>query len=288
MFIRSGGSITCIVTGSRHYSVDLPQGGLEVPCRLQFKGNEKAINTTKPLLQNAPPEASSQVIHEATNQDSEQAKTGDAHKFTTGATAFRQNLKSVTSEPITLPDLVNESSSSEDNVWVQVRKSKLSLSDKESLLTLERPLIDKHINFAQVLFKEQYPNVSGFMSTLLQYKPLTAKLTSGVQIIHCRDFHWVTAYKKNSSKDVTVYDSMFDSPDDTLTKVITNIFDTSKLIMAPMQRQSPGSNNCGIFAIAVCMAILLEEDPSEIRFNEDVMRCHLCKCFDKKIMMKFP
>ena len=60
---------------------------------------------------------------------------------------------------------------------------------------------------------------------------------------------------------------MFDSPDDTLTKVITNIFDTSKLIMAPLQRQSPGSNNCGIFAIAMCMVILLEEDPSEIKFK---------------------
>ena len=55
---------------------------------------------------------------------------------------------------------------------------------------------------------------------------------------------------------------MFDSPDNTLTKVITNIFDTSKLIMASMQRQSPESNNCGIFAIAVCMAILLAEGPS--------------------------
>ena len=72
---------------------------------------------------------------------------------------------------------------------------------------------------------------------------------------------------------------MFDSPDNTLTKVITNIFDTSKLIMAPLQRRS---NNCGIiFAIAVCMAILLEE-------NEDVMRRHLCKYFDKKTMTKFP
>ena len=38
MFIRSSSSITCIVTGSRHYSVNLPKEGLEVPCRLQFKG----------------------------------------------------------------------------------------------------------------------------------------------------------------------------------------------------------------------------------------------------------
>ena len=94
--------------------------------------------------------------------------------------------------------------------------------------------------------------------------------------------------QKNSSDGVTVYDSMFDSPDDTLTKVITNIFDTSKLIMASIQWQSPGSNKCGIFAVAMCMAILLEEDPSEIRFNKDVMRRHLCKHFDKKTMTKFP
>ena len=34
--------------------------------------------------------------------------------------------------------------------------------------------------------------------------------------------------------------------------------------MAPVWEQSPGSNNCGVFVIAVCMAILLEEDSSEI------------------------
>ena len=57
---------------------------------------------------------------------------------------------------------------------------------------------------------------------------------------------------------------MFDSPDDTFTNVITNIFDTSKLIMAPMQRQSPGSNNCGIFAIAMCMAIYYKRIPVKL------------------------
>ncbi len=31
IFLRRGGNITCTVTGSRHYSGDLPQGGLEVP-----------------------------------------------------------------------------------------------------------------------------------------------------------------------------------------------------------------------------------------------------------------
>ena len=33
VFIRS---ITCIVNGPRRYSADLPQGGLELPCKLMF------------------------------------------------------------------------------------------------------------------------------------------------------------------------------------------------------------------------------------------------------------
>jgi len=36
IFLRKGGSIICRVTGHRHYSIDLVQGGLEVPCILIF------------------------------------------------------------------------------------------------------------------------------------------------------------------------------------------------------------------------------------------------------------
>ena len=43
LFLRRGGSISCEVTGSRRYSRDLEQGGLEIPCDLLFKGNEQDI-----------------------------------------------------------------------------------------------------------------------------------------------------------------------------------------------------------------------------------------------------
>ena len=36
LFLRESGSIICHVTGSRQYSSDLPQGGLEIPCVLTF------------------------------------------------------------------------------------------------------------------------------------------------------------------------------------------------------------------------------------------------------------
>ena len=31
-----GGAISCVVTGSRRYSADLPQGGLEVPSNINI------------------------------------------------------------------------------------------------------------------------------------------------------------------------------------------------------------------------------------------------------------
>ena len=43
LFLRHGGLISCRVTGRRRRSTDLPQGGLEIPCVLTFKGRNKDI-----------------------------------------------------------------------------------------------------------------------------------------------------------------------------------------------------------------------------------------------------
>jgi len=50
MFIEQGGDITCVVTGSRRYSSDLVQGGLEIPCTLIFRGKEKLVRSIKKLM----------------------------------------------------------------------------------------------------------------------------------------------------------------------------------------------------------------------------------------------
>jgi len=34
LFLRRGGCTSCTVTGTKRYSADLPQGGLEIPCLL--------------------------------------------------------------------------------------------------------------------------------------------------------------------------------------------------------------------------------------------------------------
>ena len=47
LFLWRGGTIDCLVTGVRRYSVDLPQGGLEVPCTLLLKAKPKEIEKIK-------------------------------------------------------------------------------------------------------------------------------------------------------------------------------------------------------------------------------------------------
>ena len=50
LFLRRGSEITCRVTGHRRYSANLPQGGLEVPCVLQFEGEAKEIAKLKKFV----------------------------------------------------------------------------------------------------------------------------------------------------------------------------------------------------------------------------------------------
>ena len=52
LFLSRRWVITCTVTGSRRYSADLAQGGLEIPCCLTFTGeNDALVTKTKKLLE---------------------------------------------------------------------------------------------------------------------------------------------------------------------------------------------------------------------------------------------
>ena len=47
IFLRKGGTMQCVVVGGRRYSADLPQGGLEIPCRLHFEGKANELKKVK-------------------------------------------------------------------------------------------------------------------------------------------------------------------------------------------------------------------------------------------------
>ena len=56
-FLDMGGTITCEITDSHHqYSFDLPQGGLEIPCKLIFKSRDVVLMMKiKRLVRIVPP-----------------------------------------------------------------------------------------------------------------------------------------------------------------------------------------------------------------------------------------
>lgn len=54
LFIHQGGTITCQVTGDKKYSVDLPQGGLELKCCLTFSGSVRSVSKVNKLIHQAP------------------------------------------------------------------------------------------------------------------------------------------------------------------------------------------------------------------------------------------
>ena len=50
LFLYGNGTITFIITAGRHFPADLPQGGLEVPCKLLFKGLKLLVLKVKKLM----------------------------------------------------------------------------------------------------------------------------------------------------------------------------------------------------------------------------------------------
>ena len=57
LFIQRGGTLTCIIIYShRQYSADLTQGGLQIPCKLEFKCDDAdLLSNIKKLVRSAPP-----------------------------------------------------------------------------------------------------------------------------------------------------------------------------------------------------------------------------------------
>ena len=55
-FCCLGGTIYCEITDDQQlYSSDLPQGGLEIPCKFIFRGDTKSVAKVRKLIQLVPP-----------------------------------------------------------------------------------------------------------------------------------------------------------------------------------------------------------------------------------------
>ena len=62
LFIRRGGAVYSIILGGQQYSRDLPQGGMEIPCRLHFVGNIGELKKVKSFFKAIPSIPGGQLV----------------------------------------------------------------------------------------------------------------------------------------------------------------------------------------------------------------------------------
>ena len=106
----------------------------------------------------------------------------------------------------------------DDAVWLKFDGLCL---DKQELLNGK--LNDRHINYAQRLLHNQFPDAEGLGHTLLQKRKPLKKIATGLQIIHDRGYHWIIA--PNIGHDnVQVYDSVYSVIEQDTREVILNLF----------------------------------------------------------------
>ena len=262
----STGTITCRVVGTKRYSRDLPQGGLEILCKLTFSGASSKIEKVKKVLL-AVRSGKESVIGEESDQQSKKRKI-DEEESTVGTTME----------------------------WLTVGQSRriiVSMAEKQQLLQNEM-LNDVHINACQVLLQNQFPHISGLCSTL-QITMFSSGEWVGnyIQVIHCRGNHWITATTIGCRcNEAAVYDSLYTDVDSATHQSIRQVLQcpSISLKIPPVGKQT-GVVDCGLFAIAFATHLVYGRDPSElliIKFDQLQMHNHFLTSLEQKFMREFP
>jgi len=297
IFIRRRGVITCSVTGSRRYSADLEQGGLEIPCLLKFstssfKEKEKAEKLVSTTLESSTEKIDNKAMHTIEHRVYD---TMDC----IGPDATQKDLKGERCENRKMPLRLSAKSAAmlivDNDKDDEPPPTKVRKLDFEEIIMGEM-LSDIHINAAQTLLKEQFQKLNGFQSTLYQSKNIKwadEQIANKVQIIHCRlRNHWIVATTVDCLKGIVkVYDSSFGSLDQDSKSIIQNLFavdDAQLQIKLLKSQRQVGSTDCGLFSIANATAIAFGVNPGKLRLQQDSMRAHLVNCLKRKEITPFP
>ena len=132
-FLSKGGSLKCKVTGKRQYSIDVPQGGLEIPCLLTFKSDSPSdIVKISKLINNIP--IDDDKTNDIIEPDIKKQKIDDSF---------------VKSENINLDETKDPSGDIWVSLYVNIKVQLVLSKDDKEALSYGRMLNDKLINFAQ-------------------------------------------------------------------------------------------------------------------------------------------
>ena len=214
LFLKKQGTISSTITGLRQYSRDLPQGGLEVPSTLTFHGDLPSIFKLKKLL--------SKLSLPWSNSSS---TSNSLARSEVDETSNKKQKLEQSKNPVVVCDDDNHIHSSE--IWLCRERYVLRMTDRYNIVSGAQ-LTDRHIDFSQLILKEQFQSIHGFQSTLLlanKPAPVTNK-TNCLQIMHCRNNHWITVSTIGctTTNTVHVYDSLYFSVDNVTMNLLRILF----------------------------------------------------------------
>ena len=164
--------------------------------------------------------------------------------------------------------------------------------NERNVLTSAMWLSNLHTNAALELLKKQFPKFGGFQSILLQLKEPIKNLHDCIQIIHIDSSHWAVISTVGCDTNQVRY---YDSANTILTfdteKIISKLIPTTKFqieVDIMKMTKQVGSNDCGLYTIAVATSLAHQVDPTTVIFEENEMRSHLAECFMKQKLTSFP
>ena len=154
-------------------------------------------------------------------------------------------------------------------------------------------LNDEHIDHAQCLLMQKFPNCNG-LNFVLAFQGRTPKVERGlvdfVQILNVGGNHWVTITNIGCHENrIRVYDSLIMK----LSKKEKEEFHCSLAALLNTSHPNmiieyPAMQKQRLFAVAVAFSLLAGDDPSQQSYDQKSMRAHLSLCFQVGDLAAFP
>jgi len=158
---------------------------------------------------------------------------------------------------------------------------------------------DEHINAANQLLCNQFPDIQGLHSPLLgqRFCFTMFDIVKGyagypyIQVLHTGKDHWITI-EIVSEDEVRIFDSLFLKPTYYVMKQVASVMESQswklKMLLEKVQFQK-NAVDCGVYAIAYMTDLCHGVDPSSCYYAEStVLRKHLIQCYTEGRMNIFP
>ncbi len=179
-----------------------------------------------------------------------------------------------------------------EKTWVKCSKTVLTMKDKNVIQNGSK-LTDIQINVSQQLLKKQFSCFNGFQFTLYQHKKPLENKTNAIQILNVEKNHWAVMSTVGCMEgQIKYYDSVYSGLFTSTEKIIAQLMSLLKTYVIEVEimdtpKQSR-SIDCGMFAIAICTALVYGSDPQQSIFIQSDMRPHLIDCIQQQSMKEFP